>query len=128
MTLLRKSHVPRACISFLFYFGERGELFLGRKRISRGLLERGVSLSWFFPSLWRDMASSSLGMLWVCVGTRTCAVNCLFIWLCLNLAQDVLGNHSELDKQKIVTLALYFTVSVVAIVRKAQGVERRWVR
>lgn len=69
-----------------------------------------------------------MGMLWVCVGTRTCAVNCLFIWLCLNLAQDVLGNHSELDKQKIVTLALYFTVSVVAIVRKAQGVERRWVR
>lgn len=53
----------------------------------------------------------------------------LFIYMAVpNLGQDVLGNHSELDKQKIVTLALYFTVSVVAIVRKAQGVERRWVR
>lgn len=68
-----------------------------------------------------------MGLL-VCAGTRSCAVSCLFIWLCLNPEQDVLGNHSELDKQQFVTLALFFAVSVVVTVRKAQAVERRWVR
>lgn len=66
MTLLRKSHVPRACISLLFYFWGRDELFLRRERIPRDLLGWWISLSRFFPSLWRDTSSSSLGMPWVC--------------------------------------------------------------
>lgn len=68
----------------------------------------------------------AMGLL-VCVGTRSCAVSCLFIWPCLNPEQDVLGNHSGLDKQQFVTLALFFSVSVIVTVRKAQAVER-WVK
>ena len=94
---------------------------------------RWLSLSWFFSSLQEGrselQASGSHGFVGVCVGTGSCAVSCLFTWLCLNPDQDFLGNHSELDKQQFVTLALFLLFqTVVVMVRKAQAVARRWVR
>lgn len=52
---------------------------------------------------------------------------CLFTQtLCLSPDQDVLGSHSELDKQHFGTLALLLLFqTVVVMVRKAQAVERR---
>ena len=63
------------------------------------------------------------------VGTRSCAVSRLLTWLCQNPDEEFLENHSELDKQQLVTLALSLLFqTVVFMVRKAQVVERRWVR
>jgi len=65
----------------------------------------------------------------VWVGTRSCAVSRLLTWLCQNPDEEFLENHSELDKQQLVTLALSLLFqTVVFVVRKAQVVERRWVR
>lgn len=126
---LEKVTFPEYAFPFCFISEGGVNSFLGGKEFPGVCWDDGSHQAGSFPhyrGTWQAPVWGCCGFIGVCRGKELCCE--LFTWLWLNPEQEVLGNHSEMDKQQFVMLTLVLTVSVVAILRKVQAVERRWVR